>query len=436
MKRWHRWLALLAGATLLAFCGSAVAQAQGTVAGHFFIVVGEIRLTGVDGVRRPAARGSEVRTGDTIVTEANALAQIRLIDGGLVSVRASTEMRLDELSFAGENDSKASMVLSLLKGGFRSITGLIARANRAGYRITTPSATIGIRGTDHEPFVQVPMPPSATPMVPPDATPPVPPGTYDYVREGQTVMRNSEGFTQLIGANQVGFIGVAPGARPVLLPALPMIYRTETPRPGAAGNAQKPAAGTGPAEHKAGNDKPAAAGPGAPRQPGGEGRESPRGTPMDSPRGTPMDSPRGTPMDSPRGTPMDSPRGTPMDSPQGTPMDSPRGTPMDLPRGTPMDSPRGTPMDSPRGTPLDSPQPPSQQRAPLQQTTPLQQGSPTQPQSAPMQQTPPIQQVSPVQPVTPIQQAVPIQQQAPTTISPIIQTTPTTPLQPVPGGIR
>jgi len=38
---------------------------------------------------------------------------------------------------------------SLLKGGFRSISGLIGKINHDEYQVTTPVATIGVRGTDY-----------------------------------------------------------------------------------------------------------------------------------------------------------------------------------------------------------------------------------------------------------------------------------------------
>lgn len=37
----------------------------------------------------------------------------------------------------------------LLKGGFRAVSGLIGKVDRNAYRISTPVATIGIRGTDY-----------------------------------------------------------------------------------------------------------------------------------------------------------------------------------------------------------------------------------------------------------------------------------------------
>src|SRR5690349_18806877 len=143
-----RYLLVLAGTLLFAFSGSAWAQAA--AAGRFLSVTGDVKVVDAGGKPRTAQRGGDFRQGETIVTGPNALAQLRTSDGGLLSVRADTEMKLDKFAYASENDSNASFLVSLVKGGFRTITGLIGRANRDGYRVTTPSATIGIRGTHYE----------------------------------------------------------------------------------------------------------------------------------------------------------------------------------------------------------------------------------------------------------------------------------------------
>lgn len=48
-----------------------------------------------------------------------------------------------------ERDLGSRAFLSLLKGGFRAVSGSIGKLNREEYRIVTPVATIGIRGTDY-----------------------------------------------------------------------------------------------------------------------------------------------------------------------------------------------------------------------------------------------------------------------------------------------
>ncbi len=238
MRSW--WCCVLAAALAV---GSVVdVRAQGAAAVQFIAVVGDVRIVGRDGAQRAAARGAELRDGETIVTGANGLAQVRFADGGTISVRGNTEVKLDRFAYRGESDRGASLFIALLKGGFRSVTGLIGRLNRDGYKINTPFATIGIRGTVHNPFVQLPAPPG-------EQTP-VAPGAYDYVEQGAVAMQTLQGQTLSIAAQQTGF--VSPTGAAQLLPAPPPIFRRDAPRPapqpapGApkTGGAAKPPAGT------------------------------------------------------------------------------------------------------------------------------------------------------------------------------------------------
>lgn len=197
----------------------AAVPAWAQTAGKFLVSIGDVKLVGKDGVTRLAERGGELREGDIIVTGANGLAQIRLQDNGLLSVRPSTEMKLDKFAYAGQDDGKASLLISLAKGGLRSITGLIGKANRDGYRISTATATIGIRGTDHEPF-----------YIPPGQGALGAPGTYDKVNAGMTVIRGRQGNPLEVAINQVAFVPPS-GAAPVILPSVPPFYKQDLPVP-------------------------------------------------------------------------------------------------------------------------------------------------------------------------------------------------------------
>jgi FecR-like protein len=221
MERSFQWrLLLLAGACCAATAGSA--WAQGTAAaGRFLSVTGDVRVQAPDGKRRTAERGAEFREGDTIVTGPNALAQMRTADGGLVSVRADTEMKLDKFAYAGEKDSNASFLVSLVKGGFRTITGLIGRANRDGYKVTTPSATIGIRGTHFE-LVHV---------LPQAASQQAPAGTYNRVFDGITTMQNKTGVLVLVNRDQTAFVSLPGNVAPVLVIPPAPVFGKPTPVP-------------------------------------------------------------------------------------------------------------------------------------------------------------------------------------------------------------
>lgn len=263
---------VLAAALFAGLAGAA--RAQGTAAGQFVAVVGEVRLLGRDGAERPAQRGGELREGDTVLTGPNALVQVRLADGGFLSIRPDTETTLERFAYAGSDDRNASMFLALLKGGFRSVTGLIGQLNRPGYRITTPSATIGIRGTDHEPFVVTPQTAQTLQM---------PAGTYDRVHSGQTFIQNRQGLTQFANPNQTLFVSDA-SARPQLLPTPPpALYRIPTPVSGSPQPLQPDPDRRGPQAGgaTAGDQKGPAATPGAARESGPELREGLRTAPVE-----------------------------------------------------------------------------------------------------------------------------------------------------------
>jgi FecR protein len=214
-----RYLLVLAGTLLFAFSGSAWAQAA--AAGRFLSVTGDVKVVDAGGKPRTAQRGGDFRQGETIVTGPNALAQLRTGDGGLLSVRADTEMKLDKFAYAGENDSNASFLVSLVKGGFRTITGLIGRANRDGYRVTTPSATIGIRGTHYE-LVHV---------LPQAASQQAPAGTYNRVFDGITTIQNKAGILLLVNREQTGFVSLPGNVAPVLVAPPAQIFGRPTPVP-------------------------------------------------------------------------------------------------------------------------------------------------------------------------------------------------------------
>lgn len=119
------------------------------VAGRADFVIGKVEAMAADGIRRTLSKGSEINTGETISTDTNARAQLRFTDGGFISLQPNTIFRVDEFNYQSKTDGAEKGFFSLLKGGLRAITGAIGRVNRDTYRVTTPVATIGIRGTGY-----------------------------------------------------------------------------------------------------------------------------------------------------------------------------------------------------------------------------------------------------------------------------------------------
>lgn len=181
----------------VACCFTAASSAYAAVAGHVQFVNGEVQITTPAGQTRMVQKGDAINEGDTLTSAQKASAQIKMQDGGFVAVRPDTQLKFDQFVFAGKEDGSEKSFFSLFKGGFRAVTGLIGRINKQNYKITTPAATIGIRGTDHETFLITPGSPLAQIA---------PTGAYNKVNTGETSMTTDKG-TIFVQPNQMGFAG-------------------------------------------------------------------------------------------------------------------------------------------------------------------------------------------------------------------------------------
>jgi hypothetical protein len=111
--------------------------------------IGNVDLIAANGSRRPLGKGAEIDVGETISTSTGARAQVRFVDGGFISLQPNTQFRVDEYKYKGKADGEEKGFFSLLKGGLRAVTGAIGLVNKQSYRVKTPAATIGIRGTGY-----------------------------------------------------------------------------------------------------------------------------------------------------------------------------------------------------------------------------------------------------------------------------------------------
>lgn len=134
-------LALLAG---LVF-GPAWAQSAGEV--EFSRGAGFAQQPG--GTPRILGKGLTLKEGDRLTTSEGASAIVRLQDGTRMTIRPNSDLLLQQYQYR-ENASDNSLVMQLVRGGLRAITGLIAKGSPNAARIQTPTATIGIRGTDFD----------------------------------------------------------------------------------------------------------------------------------------------------------------------------------------------------------------------------------------------------------------------------------------------
>ena len=116
--------------------------------GEVSLVLGGALIRSDDGGRSDVARGMVISVGDEIETLANGHVHIRFIDDALVSVRPNSRLSIDRYEFDASRPERSAVKFSLSEGVTRAISGEAAKSARDRFRLNTPVAAIGVRGTD------------------------------------------------------------------------------------------------------------------------------------------------------------------------------------------------------------------------------------------------------------------------------------------------
>jgi hypothetical protein len=202
------WIGLL-GFILLLFCSAL--RAEGTVT-H---LSGPVQVQQTDGRLIASTVGTKVNEGETLVTGKAGYARLEMTDGGEMVLRPESQLKIESYRFEKTNPSFDNSIFRMIQGGLRAITGLVSkRGNRDAYKLITPTATVGIRGTQFD--VRLCQANCGS----------LADGTYVAVRSGAIVEANNFGELQLT-AGQVGY--APPTAAPVRLPRDPGIGFTPPP---------------------------------------------------------------------------------------------------------------------------------------------------------------------------------------------------------------
>jgi hypothetical protein len=170
---------------------------------------GAVQTQQADGTLSTTTAGAKFRQGDTLVTGANGYARLEMADGAEMVLRPLTRFRIDSYHYAEEDPARDQSFYQLLQGGLRAISGYInKRGNKDAYRIVTPTATIGVRGTQFDVrYCDANCGALAA-------------GTYVAVRYGAILTKNDFGELQ-VPAGQAAFTPA--NAAPVPLPRDPGI---------------------------------------------------------------------------------------------------------------------------------------------------------------------------------------------------------------------
>ncbi len=108
--------------------------------GRVTLVVGDVQLQRA-GQLQPLLSGDVIRVDDRLITHERSLVQVRMQDDALISLRAQGRLHVQ----CYQSDC---MKLNLEQGEMRQVTGSMGQANKQNFRLNTPVAAIGVRGTD------------------------------------------------------------------------------------------------------------------------------------------------------------------------------------------------------------------------------------------------------------------------------------------------
>lgn len=154
-----------------------------------------------DGASKLLSVQSGIEQGDTLITEKNTYARIKFSDDAEVVLRPGSQLTVASYAYDAAKPEADSVVLKMFKGGMRAVTGLIGKRNKEAVNFSTPTATIGIRGTHFGAlFCQADCDevPTASGDTPED-------GLHLDVTAGAIWVRNQIG-EQIINSGQFGFV--------------------------------------------------------------------------------------------------------------------------------------------------------------------------------------------------------------------------------------
>jgi hypothetical protein len=262
----------LRGLLVLALWAVSTLALAGPVAGTVVQLSGPLLAKKASGATKILSLKSEVENGDTLITEKNTYAMVKMIDNSTMTLRPATTMTIENFSFDDGKPEGDEATFSLVKGGLRSVTGLLGKRSKEKFALKTPVATIGIRGTTFIVNYSPPPPPpgaaallgglpsaggGAVPGLPPSsggdkaaapkAPPGPPPGLHIAVQDGAIHVQNPGGTAQF-SAGQFGYVPSVTQPPVIVPPNNPGLQFTPPP---SFNSSTGPTASSGPGQSNA-----------------------------------------------------------------------------------------------------------------------------------------------------------------------------------------
>lgn len=119
------------------------------VVGTIKVVTGLVNLQTAEGKNKFASAGTKLNVGDVINTQAKSTTVLEFVDTTQVALRPNTRFVVENYEYQPEQPIADKAEFKLVKGGLRTLTGLIGKRGSAdAFSMKSETATIGIRGTD------------------------------------------------------------------------------------------------------------------------------------------------------------------------------------------------------------------------------------------------------------------------------------------------
>lgn len=146
----HRVLLQLALTCILALAlpfAQAQTQTQtAAAAGIAKIVTGDVRVGDAQG-EHALKSGDTVFENSRLLAAKQSAASLVLRDGTTLVLSENSQLEIQKFAFDATTQN-GSILVNLLQGSMRMLTGLIAKLNPEAIQVKTKTLTVGIRGTD------------------------------------------------------------------------------------------------------------------------------------------------------------------------------------------------------------------------------------------------------------------------------------------------
>ncbi len=109
---------------------------------------GYVAVSSPEAAPKAVGSGEPIESGQTVTLGKDARAVIKFQDGQIIALQSKSIFKVNSYKYDQAAPEMGESFFSLLQGGLRAVTGLIGNSNKAGWKLATPTATIGIRGTD------------------------------------------------------------------------------------------------------------------------------------------------------------------------------------------------------------------------------------------------------------------------------------------------